>query len=202
MSLNLGTSYDFEADSLNWRDLNASASTSIRTLNVSMSSAFWLYNENAELSPPILRNYSLNLSMGSLGARGKLWGGDFLELDSLFPDDPIEYRNAGAQDWNFSFTPAYSFQMSRMTQTDVFKPRKNYNLSASAAINFTKDWSINWGGNYNFVENQMVQNSFSIHADLECWEMRFEWRPERLNPGYYFLINIKKIPEIKWEERS
>jgi hypothetical protein len=52
------------------------------------------------------------------------------------------------------------------------------------------------------MENQWVQNSFRISCDMECWDMRFEWRPEKLNPGYYFLINIKKIPEIKWEKRN
>jgi hypothetical protein len=38
--------------------------------------------------------------------------------------------------------------------------------------------------------------------DQDCWNMRFDWRPSGYNPGYYFLINIKKIPEIKWEQRG
>jgi len=37
---------------------------------------------------------------------------------------------------------------------------------------------------------------------MECWEMRFSWRPEKINPGFSFVVNIKKIPDIKWEQND
>ena len=79
---------------------------------------------------------------------------------------------------------------------------KNYNLNASASCGFTRNWKISWSGNYNFVTDQMVQNSINLSCDLECWEMKFQWRPEKLNPGYYFIINVKKIPDLKWEQKD
>ena len=83
----------------------------------------------------------------------------------------------------------------------MFTPDKKYGLSGSAGINITHNWSLQWNSTYNFQANQWVQNSINMACDLECWDMRFQWRPEKLNPGYYFIIHIKKIPEIKWEQR-
>jgi len=202
LSGSVSASYDFEAEKEKWSDLSVNASTGIKMIRLSYSSSFWLYDQNSSLSAPILKTMSLSLSTGSLGARGKLWGGNLLELDSLTKFDKNRHEKGGAQNWEFSFTPSYSYSMSRATQTSIFIPTKNYGLNASASINFTPNWSLTWNSEYNFKENQWIRNSINIHCDLECWDMRFQWRPERLNPGYYFVVNIKKIPEIKWEQRQ
>jgi lipopolysaccharide assembly outer membrane protein LptD (OstA) len=202
LSGGVSASYDFEAEKQKWSDLSVNASTGIKMIRLSYSSAFWLYDQNSSLTAPIMKTMNFTLSTGSLGARGKLWGGNLLELDSLTKFDRNRHEKGGAQNWDFSFTPTYSYSMSRATQTSMFIPTKQYSLSASANINFTPNWSLSWSSNYNFTENQWVQNSINIHCDLECWDMRFQWRPERLNPGYYFVVNIKKIPEIKWEQRQ
>ena len=206
LSADLSASYNFEAKGKKWSDLNLQARTGYRFLGLSYSSIFWLYDKGndvgGKLSLPIMQNYNFNLSTGSFEAHGKLWDGDRLLLDSLRTADPVCDRNAGPQDWRISITPAYSYAARRASPRDVFIPAKTYNLSASASCGFTRNWKISWGGTYNFVEDQMVQNSINLSCDLECWEMRFQWRPERLNPGYYFIINIKKIPDLKWEQRD
>jgi lipopolysaccharide assembly outer membrane protein LptD (OstA) len=204
LSANLSTSYNFEAKGTQkkWSDLNLNASTGYRFLGLSYASTFWLYNEAGKLSLPLMQNYGFNLSTGSFQAAGKLWDGDRLLLDSLRKADPLRDRNAGAQAWQISITPAYSYSARRQSPRDAFIPAKTYNLSASASCGFTRNWKISWSGNYNFVANQMVQNSINLSCDLECWDMRFQWRPEKLNPGYYFIINIKKIPDLKWEQRD
>ena len=203
LSTSLSTSYVKQAKSGKWSDLNLSASTGIKMVRLSYNSAFWFYDEHEKLSLPIMRSMNISLSTGSLGAHGSLWGGNILELDSLQKNyDSESHSNSGPQKWQFSFTPSYSFSTTRSTPTEMFIPNKQYSLNASASVNFTPNWSVNWSGDYNFTENQWVRNSININCDLECWEMRFQWRPESLNPGYYFLVNIKKIPEIKWEQRK
>jgi len=202
LTADLSTSYDFEKDSLNFSDLNLSASTSYKGLSVRFGSNFWLYDQRNNLHAPIMRDMTINFSTGTLGLKGKLWGGDLLFLDSLNEDNPVKYANAGPQDWSISLSPAYTYTLKRNYPTEIFTPEKYYSLSASASLKFTRNWGLQWSSVYNFVENQWVQNSIRINCDMECWDMRFEWRPEKLNPGYYFLINIKKIPEIKWEKRD
>ncbi len=204
LSVNLSTSYDFEAETRKWSDLNLNASTSIKMVRLSYQSSFWLYDEKNQISLPIMRNLNFSLSTGSLGAKGSFWGGNILELDSLNTQYNAENKSekSGPQQWEFSFSPAYSFSMSRSSPTQMFIPDKKYSLNASASFNFSPNWSLSWSGDYNFTDNQWVRNSINIRCDLECWDMHFQWRPERLNPGYYFLVNIKKIPEIKWEQKK
>ena len=166
------------------------------------NSDFWLYDQDSTLHVPIMRNYSYNLSTGSFSMKGKLWDGDLLIFDSLRLADPIMDHNAGPQAWGVNVSPAYSYSASRATQTSIFIPQKNYNLNASADLGLTRNWKVSWSGNYNFTTDQMVQNSINISCDLECWEMKFQWRPEKLYPGFYFIINVKKLPDFKWEQRN
>ncbi|MDG5813841.1 putative LPS assembly protein LptD [Chitinispirillales bacterium ANBcel5] len=202
LSANLRTSYDFEAESRKWNNLNLNASTSYRSINARFNSEFWLYDADDRLSTPIPKEYSFTLSTGSIGLNGTLWDGDFNVLDSLYDSNSIDYKNAGPQSWRVSVTPAFSYTAKRALPGEPFIPEKQYTLNASAGINISRNWSIDWSGRYNFMTDQFVRNQFVIRADLECWEMYFSLRPESLNPGFHFRINIKKIPDIKWEHRG
>lgn len=202
VSFNLGTGYDFEAETRKWSDLSLSAATGFNILRLTYNSSHWLYNQRNQLAMPLMRSMSINLGAGALSAKGSLWGGDLLVLDSLQPDDPASYANVNLKQWSISMTPSYSYSLTRSSPTEMFTPTKNYGLSANAGLNFTRNWSAQWSSTYNFNTDQWVQNSINLACDLECWDMRFQWRPEKLNPGYYFVVNIKKIPEIKWEKRQ
>jgi len=202
LSASVSTSYDFEADSLRWRDLSLNANTSLNILRVGYSSNFWLYDKG-QLTAPIIRNYSIDLTSGSLGASGEFWDGDLLTIDTSWYSDPNGKRNgAGEQGWNLSFSPGYSYRASRSTPQERFKPAKSFNLSANAGMNLTRALSVQWNGNYDFTSNQFSHNNYTFHYDLECWEMQFTWRPEKINPGFHFVVNVKKIPDIKWEQEE
>ncbi|MBN1306555.1 MAG: LPS-assembly protein LptD [Chitinispirillaceae bacterium] len=200
-SFDLSTGYNFEAETRKWSDLGMNASTGFKNVRLTSSAGFWLYDEMSRLSAPLMHDMSVNLSIGTLGAKGTFWGGDLVVLDSLQPDDPVRYANVGKNDWNVSLIPNFTFSMTRSAPTEMFTPTKKYGLNGSAGIQITRNWSLQWSSIYNFQANQWVQNSINMACDLECWDMRFQWRPEKLNPGYYFIIHIKKIPEIKWEQR-
>jgi len=203
LSASISTSYDFEADKRKWSDLNLSANTSLNILRVGYSSKFWFYDEDDKLSVPILRDYSIDLTSGSLGASGEFWDGDLLSIDTSWYNDPNGKLNKlGAQAWNVSFSPGYSYKASRSAPQDRFKPTKSFNLSANAGMNLTRALSVKWNGNYDFSSNQFSHNNYTFHYDLECWEMQFTWRPEKINPGFHFVVNVKKIPDIKWEQEE
>ena len=203
LSANLSTSYDFEAAKRKFSDLSLSASTSYNIVRVSYNSAFWMYDENDRLSAPLLRDYSVSISPSSgLSARGTLWEGDKVAVDSLQVKNDLHYRNAGPQQWQASLSPAYTFSQTRASPTAPFVTSRQYTLNTSASVNFTRNWSVSWSSDYNFVANQFSDHSLHFKYDQECWEMNFDWRPSGYNPGYYFIINIKKIPEIKWEQRG
>jgi len=202
LTFSLGTSYDFEAEERKWRDLSLTASTSVSILNVRHTSNYWMYDENDDLTAPILRDYSVDLTSGRLGASGKFWDGDLLNLDLTNPGEPRLKNQSGATAWDMYFSPNFSYRARRSSPADMFLPTKSFNVSASASMSLTNAMSVRWNGNYDFSSNQFSHNNFSFYVDLECWEMRFTWRPEKINPGFHFVVNIKKIPDIKWEERE
>jgi lipopolysaccharide assembly outer membrane protein LptD (OstA) len=201
-TFNLNTAYDFEADSLKWRDLNLSAGTNIGILNVNHTSVYWLYGTENELILPTIRNYSFNLTSRSLGVAGRFWGGDLSDIEMINSSEPLAQNQVNTHAWNIGFSPSFSYRASRISPDDRFVPTKSFNLSSSASVNLTDAMSVRWSGNYDFSSNQFSHNNFTFHYDLECWEMRFTWRPEKINPGFHFVINIKKIPDFKWEERE
>jgi hypothetical protein len=202
LTLGLSTSYDFERDSLKWSNLLLNASTAFSVVRVGFNSDFWLYDQHNAMSFPILHTYSLSISPNNFAVTGNFWDGDLKVLSNAIPDDPIEYATAGPQQWRVSLAPQYSFSASRATPSDLFITSKQYSLSASAGLNFTRNWNMTWGSTYDFTRNMFVGHSLSFRCNLECWDLHFDWRPSGINPGYYFLINVKKLPEIKWELRS
>jgi lipopolysaccharide assembly outer membrane protein LptD (OstA) len=202
LSANIGTSYDFEAPQQKWSPLSLGANTSYNIVRVNYNSSFFMYDQNEKQIVPRLSNYTLTLSTNTLGASGTFWEGDKIVLDSLQPQYDIRYHNAGLQKWTASISPSYSFSQTRATLADPFITTKNYSLNTSAGLNFTRNWSFSWSSTYNFVTNQLVDHDIHFHYDQDCWELRFDWRPSGYNPGYYFIVNVKKIPEIKWENRQ
>jgi hypothetical protein len=203
LSASLSTGYNFEATTQKWQNLSINASTGYSVFRLSSNSDFWLYNKQNQLSPPLLHSYHIDVSPNALSAHGTLWEGDRIVSNGLYPKDDPLYHGAGPQNWQFTLGPAYSFSQTRATLVDPFVTTKNYTLNASASLNFTRKWAVSWSSYYNFVTNQMVGNNLHFRCDLECWDMVFDWQPTgSYNAGYYFKVNIKKVPEIFWEKRE
>jgi len=200
LTLSMSTAYNVEAAARRWRDLTLGAGTSVSILNVNFSSSFWFYNEADEFTPPTINSYSVDLTSGRLGASGRFWDGDLLEFGLTKPGD----RTAASkgQGWDAGVSPSLSYRASRRAASDRFAPTKSFNMSATASASLTKALTVRWNGNYDFLSDNFSHNSFDFRYDLECWEMRFNWRPEKINPGFSFVVNIKKIPDIKWEQKE
>jgi lipopolysaccharide export system protein LptA len=199
LTLSMSTAYNMEADTRRWRDLSLSARTSVSIINASFSSSFWFYDEADELTRPTMNSYSVDLTSGRLGASGRFWDGDLLELD-LIKAGGSAANSGDAQSWNINFSPSLGYRASRRAPSERFVPSKSFNVSSSANVNLTKSLSVRWNGNYDFSSDKFSHNSFDFRYDMECWEMRFSWRPEKINPGFSFVVNVKKIPDIKWEQ--
>jgi hypothetical protein len=202
----LSLAYDFEAPQKKWSDLSLSAGTVVKFLRVSYNSSFWMYSrgdEGGKLTFPTLKSYSVSLSPSNVAIGGRFWDGDLLVLRKVQPHDPVEYRNAGHQQWSLSLSPRYSYSGSRRTPDDVFVPNRRYSLDASASLSFTRHWSVTWQSHFDFVQNRFESHALDFHCDLECWDLVFNWTPAGVRPGYfYFKVFLKKIPDIKWEERD
>lgn len=198
---NIGASYDFEADLRNWSDIGVSASIPNKLIDFSFSSTFTPYDEKNTLIVPELLRYSISLRPKLGGARGSFWGGDFLILEGIQPENYMTgYGNLQNPGWSLSINPHYNFSRSRASVADEFTTRRDYRLNANASIKFSNIWSASWGSSYDFTKNRFMNHSVNFRCDLECWDLTFDWNPSGIDGGsFYFIVNIKKHPEIKWE---
>ena len=203
-SAGISTAYNFEAKSRKWSNIGLSAGIPNNFVDFSFGSTFTPYNESDELIIPKLLSYSISLRPKIGGIGGSLWGGDFLLFEGIQPKDYMAgYNNPSKPGWNIDISPSYSFTRSRAQFPGEFKTDKQYQLGSSARIKFTNIWSASWSSQYDFTKDQFVNHSVNVHCDLECWELKFDWYPSGFNRGaYYFIIKIKKHPEIKWTERE
>jgi len=79
-----------------------------------------------------------------------------------------------------------------------------HSLDGSMTVNVPK-WTFTWSARYDFEGppgKKLVRQSFSIYRDLHCWEARLQVVPTGPGKGYWFVISIKEIPEIKYERRK
>ncbi len=204
LSGRISTSYDFEAKTRKWKNIGLSASIPNKLIDFSFNSSFTPYSDANELIIPKMMNYSIRVSPKLRGAGGSLWGGDFLILEEIEPEEYMKgYTDLKTPGWSINFNPSYSFSRSRSTLREKFTTKKEYRLSTSARIKFTNIWSTAWSSTYSFDKSQFMNHSLNFTCDLECWELKFDWYPSGVNQGYYyFIVKIKKHPDIKWVERS
>ncbi len=204
LSANIGMKYDFEAEGRKWSPISLSASIPNKLIDFSYSSSFTPYSDDNELIFPKIMSYSIRLSPKFKGVSGTFWGGDFLVFEHLEPEDyMVGYGDLKTPGWNINFNPSYSFSRSRPSLREKFTTKKEYHLSTNARIQFTNIWSAAWSSKFDFTRNEFVNHSLNFTCDLECWDLKFDWYPSGFNRGYYyFIIKIKKHPDIKWVERS
>ncbi len=202
---NISTAYDFEAKTRKWDPIGLSATIPNKLIDFSFSSSFTPYNDKNKLIVPKIMNYTINLNPKLKGASGSFWGGDFLILEDLQPKDYMKgYADLNTPGWSVNFNPSYSFSRSRSSPSQkYFTTTKTYNLSTSARVKFTNIWSVAWSSRYDFTKSEFMNHSLNFTCDLECWDLKFDWYPSGYNRGYYyFIVKIKKHPDIKWMERS
>jgi hypothetical protein len=104
----------------------------------------------------------------------------------------IDRARAGGASWNLAVSHNYSWRRSSGDPT--------HSLDGSLTLNIPK-WTLSLSSRYDFARSEMVRMSFNIYRDLHCWEARLQVVPTGPGRGYWFVIAIKDIPEIKYEQR-
>ena len=72
----------------------------------------------------------------------------------------------------------------------------DFNLQFSPSRN----WRIKYSQNYNLRLKESTSKVIEIYRDLHCWEGSFSWIPTGSRKGYYFKINAKLLPDLKFEK--
>ncbi len=207
-TVGLFTGYDFDEETLKWRPLRTSASIKPDSrIDVRMDMTHLLYDENNQrsLSHPRLRRFTVT---SNFYFQGRIQD-EPEESPSNQLLDPIQsqygfeenlYDNAydSTQPWRFSLSHRYEFQKGTNFTSSLNRSWVKANLGLNPTPNLRIDYAIN----YDLVHTRTTAQSIALYRSLHCWEARFSWNPTGITRGFYFKINIKDIPQIKYEHKG
>ncbi len=194
-TLNFSASYNFKAPAYKWSNLNTTMrSSTIPYLTFSLSASHDLYNRSTQrldLLHPRLENLSLTTDFtyrGNTSVIGTALQGEPIDtLRPKFPGKPEKHP------WSLSIGHRYA--ESRGAFTSI-----THTLTVNSEFNLTQNWKVSFSQYYNIKTGEVTQRRLSFYRDLHCWEAVFTWIPNGSLRGYYFRINVKSLPDIKFEK--
>jgi hypothetical protein len=214
-TLNLSANYNFEAEKRKLSPLFTSISIKpSRIFDVRMSMRHTFYSPDDDIDFRLMRAESIDLTSAFRLSGGKRTGSrkgrptsDY--RTSIEADEPEELVPGIDRTEDFDDVPSYDsgpWRLNLQYRYSIFRSlsyvRRTSWVRGDLSFKPTKGWRVLYSFNYDLRDKEMVSQSFSIYRNLHCWEAKLNWVPSGLRKGYYFVINIKEIPEIKVERRK
>lgn len=227
-SLNISSSYNFLADSLNLAPFSVNLRTTLfKSLGLNINSTFDPYgldekgrkiNTFSIKQGKLLRLTSLGFSFGYsfrsvFGAQDSGTGSGSIPKASqiqqtLFDEQGIDYAEQQrilsqsyydfSVPWNLSLN--YNFSYSKPGHTSNLTQTVSFNGS----LNLTPKFGLTFNSGYDFQSKQLTPGSISMTRDLHCWQMAFTWVPIGFRKSWNFTIRVKSgmLADLKYEKSS
>ncbi|MDP6040747.1 MAG: putative LPS assembly protein LptD, partial [Candidatus Latescibacteria bacterium] len=206
-TLNVSTGYDFDTPGQKWRLLRTNATLKPdRRVDVRLNMSHKLYDDagNRSLLHPRLQNLTITSNFRFTGDRNDQTidstGPTFSpsEADFGFERDLYTDFSDVTQPWRFNLS--HFIEMRRAFSTAPMSKRSW--VKADFGINPTQTFRVDYSINIDMLPNaRLSAQNLTLYKDLHCWEARFSYYPTGFNKGFFFKINIKDIPQIKFEHR-
>jgi len=116
-------------------------------------------------------------------------------------DDADDSLSAGGFPINISLSHSYGIRRSTNTLTGG-KYTRTHTVKPNLTMRPTRNLSIRYYCNYDIKDREMTYQRINISRDLHCWEASLSWIPSGRSEGFYFLANIKELPDVKVEKRE
>jgi lipopolysaccharide export system protein LptA len=131
---------------------------------------------------------------GAAGAAGAYPGAS---ADPFRPAQPSE-----GLPWNLSLSVSYNGARPRATGGGYGPWGATTRANGSLALNLSRNWRVEYFGQYDPRGRQLVSQSFSVTRDLHCWQAQFTRNISGEAKEYYFKISVKNLPEVYYEQGS
>jgi hypothetical protein len=79
-------------------------------------------------------------------------------------------------DWNIPWTFSFSYQFS-YNRMGLAAAQKIAGLTFQGELSLSEKWKLSVSSGYDFKFNGLTYTNMSVHRDLHCWEMNFNWTP-------------------------
>lgn len=230
-SLNLSSSYNLLADSMNLAPISMSARTTLfKGLGVNLNATLdpYVYNDNGQRTKDLAwangsagRMTNLSLSFGYsfrsfFGDEGKGSGtGSEVFRRDFTPEENALMANSGMDPalarqmllpeyYNFSVPWNLSFDYSLSYSNGGKTPQITQTLQFNGSVNLTPKWGATFRGGIDLMESELTAPSIMITRDLHCWQMSFDWVPIGPRKSWSFNINVKSsvLQDLKYRKTS
>lgn len=116
----------------------------------------------------------------------------------IFGDNSPGYSKLNLP-WSLTFGLSYNYN-----KQNKHSKSESINFRANFAFSLTPTWQIDIGGQYDFIEKELLSPSVNITKDLHCWELVFNWYPTGFNQGFFLRFGVKSsmLSDLKIEKRS
>lgn len=219
------TSYNFAEDLRPWADITSTVNLYLtRNVAFTVSAVHTVYDrfrdptgydQGVAASPanqevaPTLQSWGFGWRKG-LAVGGGLNSGVRVRDTRGLPTDEFE-----STPWSANLNYGFDFRARRVGSTgggnpaerffgtsEVFEITKTHQATAGLKFNPTKEWNVTYDTEFNFTEGEFSRHNFGFERTIHCWRMNFSWTPVGVSQGWYFVIRIIDLPDIKLETRD
>lgn len=222
-SLRLAISYNIAADSLNWSPLSVSGNTTLfKNFRIQYSGSFDPYvkdtsgirlnqfewDVNHRLFRPENSNWNLGFNWNLNSQDKKKTKTPDASLGTQGEIAEVMENPEGFIDWNNPWSLNFSYTLNYIGSYNPYlRNRTNkivQTLGISGDLNITPKWKISVSSGYDFENHKRSITSLSVHRDLHCWEMRFNWIPDGYLRSWNFQLNIKSalLQDLKLKKKK
>ncbi len=200
--LTTSTSHNFLEEDKPWSTISNSVRLQpSRLFESSLSLSHDPYRKNLR-SLSVQSSFRLSGGAGGGGAGGadSLGAGEPLEEYGGFGQPgkdtgrPGERRLGASGPWSVNISHSFSRGSSRSSASN------SANISASLVP--ASAWRVTASIYYDLKLKEIRSQGLSLYRDLHCWEASFDSRVSGGNSEYYFRINVKSLPDVKYERQD
>ena len=205
-SLNIRSSYNLFADSLNMSNISLNARTRILDIfDITFSSIYDPYIPNKNRTNNINQfEFTTNKRLARLTSFNTTIGltlNDQSFTKNKQKENEKEERDFYSIPWNLNAN--YSLTYNKGYKSSAFSDTIQ-SLNFSGDLKIAKKWKIGFRSGYDFDEKELTYTSIDFYRDLHCWEMLFNWIPIGYHQSYTLTIRVKAeaLRDLKYEKRK
>lgn len=213
-SFNIGSGYNFLADSLKLAVISMNGQTTIlNKIRINFRSRLDPYQYDSSGS----REYRIDEYLWNNGNGFLRFASTSLTISTnLNPQafkqkendkvnqDELEFINNNMGDYiDFNIPWSLSLNYNLTSNNSFFGENKTDQLlSVTGDISLTKNWKIGFSTGYDISEKAMALTSFDFYRNLHCWEFSFSWFPI-IRQQFEFSIRVKSstLQDLKLNRR-
>ena len=218
VSLDFSSGVDFEADTQPVSPLKTTLVVKpMEIVDVTLRSSHTFYHDDDtfHLFSPYLKTMSINTTIGlsdktfiSQGTSSRVNANNDLGRDVFDSDIDENVQKEMSADKSSSSIPfklqfTHNYQISKSTKkaSGGYKYRKTHTIKPTISFSPSRNFYVQYYMYYDIEDESISSHRVIVKRDLHCWEANLSWIPSGIREGFYFLVNIKDLPDVKIEKR-